>query len=132
MTTPLFDPTEFVGHSGDDLHWKVECDVLSIVDWHCLAKMAADIVEPFSAVWGIPQGGLPFADALREFAVPGTDHWVLADDVWTTGGSVREYLGQFTTEQRDLCSVIVAFNRSDESLPHNMHAVWSVHPAVKP
>ena len=140
---PLFDNTPFIGASGSELNWKIECDFLEEQDWACLAWMASSILPPFSAVWGVPTGGIPFADALREFAVPGVDTWLVADDVWTTGSSVgafrRELIdrdGPIDTDtklQRMQTSLtIVAFNRSGKDMPHKSYAVLSVHPDVMP
>ena len=39
----LFVQEDFVGHSGDELHWKIECDALEIDDWKCLATMILDL-----------------------------------------------------------------------------------------
>ena len=35
----LFQEQDFVGHSGDPLTWKIECDALFPAEWKCIAKM---------------------------------------------------------------------------------------------
>ena len=37
--THLFQEVEFVGHSGDNLNWKIECDALDKEEWQCIARM---------------------------------------------------------------------------------------------
>lgn len=132
---PLFDNTPFVGASGRQLNWKIECDVLSWEDWECLASMAVTMMPPFSVVRGVPSGGIPFADALRSFCTPDTGVGLVADDVWTTGGSVarfqREWADSMIGEPLELLTV-VAFNRSGESLPPGAYSVLSVNRMVMP
>jgi hypoxanthine phosphoribosyltransferase len=84
----------FKGHSGQMLDFKIECDALSEDDWDCLAwiirkRLMADKVAYNRAI-GIPRGGIPFARALNRYANPKANVVLLADDVWTTGGSMRK------------------------------------------
>lgn len=131
----LFVPETFVAHSGGTLHWKIECEALTDADWRCLALMAASMLPPFNRVVGIPRGGVPFADALRSHVTPGAHAWVLADDVWTTGGSMREALEALRhphvpEDEIDWPVGVVAFSRSPDPLPIWCRAVLSVDPRV--
>ncbi len=90
----LFQAGDFTLASGAAAKWKIECDVLTPADWEGLATIAAEILPPFSAVSGVPRGGLPFARALHKFTVLGADTLLIAEDVVTTGGSVERYLRQ--------------------------------------
>lgn len=93
----LFQDGEFVGHAGLPLSWKIECDAISNKEWRCLAKMIMEYqINPFSKAEGIPRGGVALGDALNEYATGNPDHPVLvADDVYTTGTSFKDYKKTF-------------------------------------
>lgn len=90
-------PEGFTGHSGGRLYWKIECDALTSGDWQGLAWMVRERLyathgfKGFRAAVGIPRGGTPFAAALNQHANPHADVVLLVDDVWTTGGSMRQW-----------------------------------------
>ena len=51
----LFQEQDFVGHSGDPLTWKIECDALFPTEWKCIAKMIMEHEKrPFQSAIGIP------------------------------------------------------------------------------
>lgn len=88
----LFMTGDFTLNSGAKSPWKIECDALTKEDWEGLAAMARQFLPKFSAVVGVPRGGIPFADALRQYATGDPAHPVLiAEDVCTTGGSIRRF-----------------------------------------
>ncbi len=35
--THLFVEQDFIGHFGDQLHWKIEMDVITNAEWKCIA-----------------------------------------------------------------------------------------------
>ena len=35
----LFVEEDFIGHSGGELHWKIECDAITSPEWKCIARM---------------------------------------------------------------------------------------------
>ena len=80
---------DFVAHSGRVLAFKIECDSLDDDDWKCAAGMIAKVVPPFGRVVGIPRGGLKLAEALDSHCTD-SPRLLIVDDVWTTGGSMRE------------------------------------------
>ena len=52
----LFQEQDFVGHSGDPLTWKIECDALFPAEWKCIAKMIMEYEKrPFQAAIWIPR-----------------------------------------------------------------------------
>lgn len=89
--------------SGQLSAWKIECDSLTVDDWRTLAAMAAEILPSFGYVEPVPNGGIPFADALRFYADPDeSDAILIAEDVVTTGGSMEKIRnGRPVTEKLD-------------------------------
>lgn len=84
---------DFIGHSGDLLHFKIECDALTDADWEAAAHLVLERVpEPFSEVEGVPRGGLKLARPLERYATRNGLHLpLIVDDVWTTGGSMEAH-----------------------------------------
>ncbi|MDP3645835.1 MAG: hypothetical protein Q8R25_01995 [bacterium] len=82
----------FISHSGKVLMFKIECDALSDESIETAAlRIAAS--HTFSRVVPIPRGGLRLAAALEKYC---TSHGgtIIADDVFTTGGSMEEIRSQ--------------------------------------
>lgn len=85
----LFVPGDFLAHSGQVLHWKIECDALTDEDWTCLSIILAPQLKPFGFVLGIPRGGIILASLLRPYST-GNETLLIVDDVLTTGRSMEE------------------------------------------
>lgn len=81
----LFQLGNFTLSSGNPSAWNIECEALTPADWATLAYLTAQRAKEFRDVVGVPRGGLPFADALRPYAVDAGPILVV-DDVLTTGG----------------------------------------------
>ena len=64
----LFETGEFKLSSGKKSDWKIECDALVPSDWDTLALIVSKAYK-FNRVVGIPEGGLPFAEALEPYAM---------------------------------------------------------------
>lgn len=60
----LFRSGAFTLHAGNSSDFKIDCDALTDDDWVALAMMIARVVGPFSAVEGVPTGGVSLARAL--------------------------------------------------------------------
>jgi orotate phosphoribosyltransferase len=86
----LFRSGDFTLHSGEHSPFKIDCDGLTGEDWEALAALAAALLPPFSAVYGVPRGGVRFAAALQKHATPGAWPLLIVDDVLTTGASMEE------------------------------------------
>lgn len=78
-------------HSGRSSFFKLECDALTEADWDAAAGMLAKLLPPFSHVYGVPRGGRRLAVAMLAHETPGATRDLIVDDVWTTGGSMREH-----------------------------------------
>lgn len=85
---PLFLNKSFKSHSGLDLSFKIDCDALTADDWEAIASLIGPKLQ-FSAVDGVPRGGIPFAEALKPYASD-DGGLLIVDDVLTTGGSMEE------------------------------------------
>ena len=98
----LFQHGDFVLASKAKSTWKIECDALTPEDWHGLAQMAMQFLDrPFSAVYGVPWGGMPLAEALRPWATGNkNDPALVVDDVWTTGGSMRRFITDMHVDRK--------------------------------
>ena len=88
----LFKTGKFKLSSGKVSDWKIECDALVSQDWDTLAGIVSKRFK-FNRVVGIPEGGLPFAEALEPYAKKGSrlQPTLLVDDVMTTGRSFEEH-----------------------------------------
>lgn len=85
----LFFDQSFVSHSGVKLDWKIDCDMLQWSDWECIARQVAR-TRKFRDVYGVPQGGLLFAQALRKYRDSSASRTLIVDDVLTTGASMEK------------------------------------------
>ena len=86
----IFIREDFISHAGLPLTWKVECDALTDEDYEALAKIVSEKMT-FRDVKGIPRGGIPFENALKQYCTNNdNDRLLICDDVYTTGTSMRE------------------------------------------
>ena len=98
----LFTSINFKSHSGLNLSWKIECDVLSDPEWFTISKMIMELTPPFQRAVGIPRGGVKLGDLLNEHATGNEkDPICIVDDVLTTGKSMEEFLSQYS-RNRDI------------------------------
>ena len=90
----LFVEEDFIGHSGGQLHWKIECDAITSLEWKCIARMIMEYEKrPFQAAIGIPRGGVELGRWLNEYSTQNPDDpYLICDDVLTTGGSFDEFV----------------------------------------
>ena len=99
--THLFQSIDFTSHSGLDLSWKIEMDVLSDSEWFTIKKMIIELTPPFKEAVGIPQGGIKLGDLLNEHGTgKEEDPICIVDDVLTTGESMEYFLTQYQRNRR--------------------------------
>lgn len=125
----LFQRGTFTLASGASSSFKIECDTLNDDDWAGLAAMAVQLLPSFGDVIGVPRGGIPFADALRPYAIPANGTLLVADDVWTTGGSMQRFRDTHRPLPANGYLGVVAFARgpvADWVMP-----VWTLESAVR-
>lgn len=123
----LFEHGDFISHAGLPLPWKIECDAISPDQWHSLARMIMDYqTEPFSRAEGIPRGGVPLGDALDKYATGNpNDPILVADDVYTTGTSFREYCDEHYPDQQVIKWCV--FSRVQaKDLKHGVNALFTM------
>jgi len=106
----LFVEEDFIGHSGGELHWKIECDAITSPEWKCIARMIFERERrPFQAVIGIPRGGVELGKWLNEYSTQNPEHpYLIVDDVLTTGGSMNEYREEHFDEKESFGWVVFA------------------------
>lgn len=100
--------------NGGNSHWKIECDALTLEDWKCLAYLVARRFS-FKAVYGVPRGGIPFAEALEKYANAESPNILIVDDVVTTGKSMNEMiikLSEHPAVERSNIIGIAVFSRA--------------------
>ena len=93
----LFVEEDFIGHSGGELHWKIECDAIFPNEWKCLAKMIMEHeMRPFCSALGVPKGGVELGRWLNEYSTGNYDDpYLIVDDVLTTGGSMDDFVNEY-------------------------------------
>ena len=108
--THLFIEEDFTGHSGGQLHWKIEMDALDGAEWKCIARMIMEHeTRPFQAAIGIPRGGLTLSTYLNEYSTQNPeDPYLIVDDVLTTGGSMDEFKEEHFKDKKVVGWVVFA------------------------
>ena len=127
----LFQEVDFTGHSGDQLHWKIECDALSDNDWKCLARMISEVEKrPFQAAIGIPRGGVKLGTFLNHYGTGNPkDPYLICDDVLTTGGSMNEYKDKYFSKYD--CFGWVIWNRRKNENVDWIESLFTMHTSTK-
>lgn len=108
----MFDTNSILLASGKSSKFKIECDDLTDQDLATMARIVAPALIPFSKVVGVPRGGLRFAEALAPYASKFSCATLFADDVFTTGGSLRRYAHEYGIRNIERCQAVVIFARN--------------------
>jgi len=93
----LFEAGEFISHAKLKLNWKIECDAIRPKEWHVLAQIIKEFEpQPWRKAVGIPRGGISLGNALDKYSTNNpNDPILIADDVYTTGTSFKEFIKEF-------------------------------------
>ena len=110
----FFQLSRITLHSGKTSEFKIECDAITKEEWDTLAYLGSRIIGEFSSVYGVPRGGIPFAEAMEKY-VSDKGPCLIVDDVLTTGGSIVEAMDTS-------CVGLVAFARG--RCPSGVKAVF--------
>lgn len=84
----LFQLGDFLLHSGDRSHFKIDCDALTYEDWETIAFLIKEKFN-FTNVVGISDGGTKLAQLLEQYKKEGDNLTLIVDDVLTTGASMK-------------------------------------------
>lgn len=105
----LFPSGMFTAHSGALLPWKIECDALTDEDLFTLAGVASRVLPEFNGVYGVPRGGVRFANAMLRHRTPSyAAPLLIVDDVLTTGRSMEAAKARLGGTERTLGLVMFA------------------------
>ena len=120
----LFEVGDFTSHAGLKLAWKIECDAIRPEWWEGLARMIMDYQKrPFYKAEGIPRGGMALGEALNKYASGDpSDPVLIADDVYTTGTSFREYCDEHYPNQEVIKWCVFARRPTDDGV----HALFTM------
>jgi hypoxanthine phosphoribosyltransferase len=102
----------FKSHSGKQLEFKIECDVLTEQDIITLAKIIAEKYK-FRYVYGIPKGGLRLANELNKYCEEEHERMLIIDDVLTTGQSMKEAKKDYSIVTKMEIQGVVIFARGE-------------------
>jgi len=106
----IFQSGNFVLNSGKISKFKIDCDYFDDLDRVCFAKMCINLVPIFSAVEGVPRGGILLANALNPFKSK-DGPLLIVDDVYTTGNSMERH-----RKNRNAVGIVI-FARNPITLP---------------
>ncbi len=130
--THLFIEEDFIGHSGGQLHWKIEMDALEDAEWKCIARMIKEYQQvPFQAAIGIPRGGLKLSGFLNDYSTQNSkDPYLIVDDVLTTGGSMEEFKKEHFKDKKTIGWVVFARNKPADWIKalFQMPRLWADDP----
>lgn len=92
----LIQVGDFTLRSGRKSNYKIECDGITPAAWEGYAAIAGPRLV-FGQVFGVPRGGVPFAAALQKYTTPYSSVVLIAEDVFTTGGSMTRFRDTLVT-----------------------------------
>lgn len=119
----LFERKNFTSHAGLNLDWKIECDRLSDEDLETLAFLISKKFD-FTDVYGVPRGGIRFAEALKKYVSEKSETILIVDDVMTTGTSMEEARKLFPSGLK--VQGIVIFNRRKQKYITRSNWIFSI------
>jgi hypothetical protein len=93
-------------HSGRHSSFKIECDELTDAEVEAACSLLVKALPSFGSVHGVPRGGLRMERALLPYRTSGPP--LVVDDVWTTGGSVQQFVEEKFQDREVAVAVLFA------------------------
>lgn len=130
----LFNYGNFPLHSGNQSSFKIDCDFLTDQDLASLAAQVACDIPKFSEVYGVPTGGLRFADAMRPY-ISISDEGIIypaliVDDVLSSGKSILEFKAKLDLDREAIGLVIFSRHPRPDNDP-KLAGIISIFQASK-
>lgn len=121
----LFERKDFVGHSGDRLDFKIECDNLTEEDLETIAYIVSKKFD-FKMVFGVPTGGLIFEEKLKKYTRDDSNNILIIDDVLTTGLSMRDMRSKVFSKycQYNMIGVVLFSRNKHDKWIHPIFQMW--------
>lgn len=112
MEDNLFIKKRFKMKSGGMSDFKIECDALKEEDYDTIAFLISRKVK-YKKAYGVPRGGLVFAEKLNKYASNESDLILIAEDVVTTGKSMEDFREKLMQENSTYKNIlgVTAFSR---------------------
>ncbi len=127
MENNLFIKKRFKMHAGGMSDFKLECDALTEKDYDTLAFLISRKIS-FKKAYGVPSGGLIFAEKLNQYKDENSNNILIAEDVVTTGKSMEDFKQKLIKEDASLTNAnifgITAFSRGP--LPFWVRSVFNL------
>ncbi len=106
----IFKTGDFILASGSKSNFKIDCDDLTEFDLHSLALYASKLIPNYKEVYGVPTGGLRFANQMRKFT-SAIGNILIVDDVYTTGRSMINFIKENNLTNANIQGLVI-FARS--------------------
>lgn len=138
MNQPLLATGKFPLHAGHLSSFKIDCDALSYKDIKAAAAMFLPVLPPFGYTFGVPRGGIRFANALLPYVNKESATILIVDDVLTTGKSMVDHVAKLRAsgqiqEATPLVGVTL-FSRmgvpSPEQVPFPVLSLFYLYPTL--
>ena len=125
MSINIFQLGDFTLHSGQKSNFKIECDTLGCDDYRALAQQVANKFK-FGYVYGVPRGGLEFAEYLKAHIDSKSSDVLIVDDVLTTASSIEEFKKSlpFRMEPTYTIGVVIFARGVCPSWVHPIFQMW--------
>jgi len=123
LRNTLFEKKNFIMHAGEESDFKIECDALTSEDIGTLAYLVSKRFK-FNGVYGVPTGGTKIAKILEKYVNKKALHYLIIDDVLTTGNSMEKTADKF--KYREPIIGVVLFARNKYPIPEWIYPIFNM------